>query len=189
MALLRAAAMAHPCFLRWWWMLILLFVGSTKLSAQTAVSAEYQVKAVFLFNFARFVDWPVKAFPDTNAPFVIGVLGDDPFGSYLDETVRGERVNGHPLTVQRYRRASEIKACQVLFIGRSESDRLDQILGSLRGRSILTVGETDDFATHGGMIRLATEKNKVRMYINRDAAKAANLKISSKLLQVAEVQR
>jgi hypothetical protein len=189
MALLRAAALAHPGLLRCGWMVILLLVGgSLKLSAQPAASAEYQIKAVFLFNFARFVDWPAKAFPDADSPFVIGILGDDPFGSYLDETVRGEKVNGHPLTVQRYRRVGEIRACQVLFISRSEADRLEQILASLRGRSILTVGDTDDFAARGGMIRLATERNKVRMRINLDAVKAANLAISSKLLRVAEIQ-
>ena len=189
MALLRAATLAHPGLLRWGWMVILLLVaGSLKLSAQTAAPAEYQIKAVFLFNFARFVDWPAKAFPDADSPFVMGVLGDDPFGSYLDETVRGEKVNGHPLTVQRYRRVSEVKACQVLFVSRSEADHVDQILASLRGRSTLTVGDTDDFAAHGGMIRLATEKNKVRMHISLDPVKAANLAISSKLLRVAEVQ-
>jgi YfiR/HmsC-like len=97
-------------------------------------------------------------------------------------------VNGRPLTVQRYRRVGEIRACQVLFISRSEADRLEQILTSLRGRGILTIGDTDDFAARGGMIRLATEKNKVRMRINLDAVKAANLTISSKLLRVAEIQ-
>ena len=190
MALLRAAALANPGLLRWGWMVFLLLVaGSLKLSAQPTAPAEYQIKAVFLFNFARFVDWPPKAFPDADSPFVIGVLGDDPFGSYLDETVRGEKVNGHPLTVQRYRRVSDVKACQVLFISRSEADRLDQILASLRGRSTLTVGDTDYFTSRGGMIRLATEKNKVRMHITLEAVKAANLAISSKLLRVAEVQR
>jgi hypothetical protein len=188
MALLRAAALAPPGFVRWGWMGILLLVSSLKLSAQTAISLENQVKATFLFNFARFVDWPAKAFSDADAPFIIGVLGEDPFGSYLDETVRGERVNGHPLTVQRYRRVNEIKACQVLFISRSEADRLEQILASLRGRSILTVGDTDDFAARGGMIRLAPEKNKVRMRVNLNAVKAATLTISSKLLRVAEIQ-
>ncbi len=188
MALLRAAALANPVFTRWWWVSILLFVGSLKLSAQTAIPPEYEIKAVFLFNFARFVDWPAKTFPDADAPFVIGVLGEDPFGSYLDETLRGEKVNGRPLAVQRYRRVGEIRACQVLFISRSEADRLEQILASLRGRGILTVGDTDDFAARGGMIRLATEKNKVRMRINLDVVKAANLAISSKLLRVAEIQ-
>ncbi len=117
-----------------------------------------------------------------------GLLKHFPTPIHLDETVRGEKVNGHPLTVQRYRRVGEIRACQVLFISRSEADRLEQILASLRGRSILTVGDTDDFAARGGMIRLATERNKVRMRINLDAVKAANLAISSKLLRVAEIQ-
>jgi YfiR/HmsC-like len=188
MAILKAAARANPGLVRWVWIVIVLFAGKWTLSAQTATSAEYQIKAVFLFNFARFVDWPAKAFPEVDALLVIGVLGDDPFGSYLDETVRGEKVNGHPLAVQRYRRVNEIKACHVLFVSRSEADRLDQIVGSLRGRSILTVGDTDDFTAHGGMIRLATEKNKVRMHINLDAVKAANLAVSSKLLRVAEIQ-
>jgi len=188
MALLRATALTHVGLMRWGWIAILLFAGSLKLSAQPATSAEYQIKAVFLFNFARFVDWPPKAFPDADAPFIIGVLGEDPFGPYLDETVRGEKVNGHPLIVQRYRRMNEVKTCQVLFISRSEADRVEQIVSNLRGRSILTVGDTDDFDARGGMVRLATEKNKVRMHINLGAVKSANLAISSKLLRVAEVQ-
>jgi hypothetical protein len=188
MALLRPIALVGRGLWRWRWMSILLLASAAKLPAQTAISTEYQIKAVFLYNFARFVDWPAKVFPDSSAPVVIGVLGDDPFGSYLDETVRGEKVNGHALNVQRYRRVSDIKSCQVLFIGRSENGRLDQIVASLRGRSILTVGETDDFTARGGMIRLATENNKVRMRINLEVVKAANLRISSKLLSVAEIE-
>ena len=189
MAILRAATWAHPGFLRWGWVMIFLFASRPTLSAQMTTSAEYQLRAAFLLNFARFVDFPAKSFSDTNGPLIIGVLGEDPFGSYLDETVRGEKVNGHPLLVQRYRRGNDIKSCQVLFISRSEADRLDQILASLRGRSILTVGDTDDFNARGGMIRLAIEKNKVRMHIKPEAARAANLTISSKLLRLAEIER
>jgi hypothetical protein len=158
------------------------------LSAQTATSPEYQIKAVFLFNFAQFVDWPPKAFADAQTPLVIGILGEDLFGSYLDETVRGEKVNNRPLVVQRFRRIGEIKACHVLFISRSENARLEEILASLKGRSILTVGDNDDFALRGGMIRFVTEKNKIRMRINLEAVKAANLTISSKLLRLAETK-
>jgi hypothetical protein len=163
-----------------------LLSSGPRLSAET--SPEYQVKAVFLFNFAQFVDWPPKAFPEPQTPLVIGVLGEDPFGTYLDETVRGENVNNRPLVVQRYRRIGDIKTCHVLFINRSETDRLEQILASLRGRNILTVGDTDDFAQRGGMIQLVTEKNKIRMRINLEVVKAANLTISSKLLRVAETK-
>jgi hypothetical protein len=152
-------------------------------------TAEYQIKAVFLYNFAQFTDWPAKAFPDAQAPFLIGVLGDDPFGSYLDETVRGEKIGARSLVVQRFRRANEIRNCQVLFISRSENDRLDQDLSALKGRSILTVSDIDDFISRGGMIRLATEKGKVRVHIKLDTVRAANLNVSSKLLRVAEIDR
>jgi len=183
MALLKAAKRA-----RWLIISILLLSNGMQLSAQTSISPEYQVKAVFLFNFAQFVDWPAKAFPEPQAPMIIGVLGNDPFGAYLDETVRGEKVNGRPLVVQRYRRVGEIKNCHVLFISQSETDRLEQILTSLKGRNILTVGDRDDFTARGGMILLFNEKNKIRMRINLEAVAAANLVISSKLLRVAELK-
>jgi YfiR/HmsC-like len=169
-------------------MSLLLLGSGQKLAAQAAISPESQVEAVFLYNFARFVSWPPRAFPDPQAPLVIGVLGEDPFGAYLDETVRGEKVNGRPLVVQRYRRVGEIKACHVLFISKSEGDRLEQILAALRGRSILTVSDADGFTGRGGMIRFLTEKNKVRMQVNLDVVKSANLNVSSKLLRVAEIQ-
>src|SRR2546425_8546554 len=123
------------------------------LPAQTAPAQEYQLKAVFLFNFAQFVEWPPEAFPEAQTPLVIGVLGKDPFGAYLDETVRGETVNNRPLTVQRYRQAKEIKTCHVLFISRSEAYRLEQIFASLKGREILTVGDAGGFARRAGRIR------------------------------------
>ena len=146
-----------------------------------------QLKAVFLFNFAQFVDWPPQAFPEAQKPLVIGVLGEDPFGGYLDETVRGEKVNNRPLTVQRYRQVEDIKTCHILFISRSEADRLEQILTNLKDRNILTVADADGFARRGVMIRFATEKNKTHLKINLEAAKAANLTISSKLLRPAEI--
>ena len=172
-------------FRAWLFIPVILFLGAAKLCSETAASPEYQIKAVFLFNFAQFVEWPPKAFPDPQTPVVIGVLGEDPFGAYLDETLRGEKTNGRPLVVQRYRRASEIKVCHVLFISRSEEGRLEQILASLKGRNVLTVADSNDFAARGGMVQFFTDK-KVRMRINLEAAKAANLKISSKLLRVAE---
>jgi hypothetical protein len=171
----------------WLVMSALLLSGGLDLSAQTAPAREYQVKAVFLFNFAQFVDWPPQAFPEAQTPLVIGVLGEDPFGAYLDETVRDEKVNNRPLAVQRYRRVEEIKTCHILFISRSEADRLGQILASLKERSILTVSDTEGAAQRDVMIRLVTEKNKIRLRINLQAARAANLTISSKLLRPAEI--
>ena len=165
-----------------------LLLSEIDLRAQAAPSAEYQVKAVFLFNFAQFVLWPPKAFPGPDTPLVIGVLGEDPFGSYLDETVHDEKVNNRPLVLQRYRRVNEIKVCHVLYISRSETDRIGQILAALKGRPTLTVSDADDFLGRGGMIRLVTERNKIRIRINLGVVKAANLTISSKLLRVAETE-
>jgi YfiR/HmsC-like len=168
--------------------LVLFFSGVLTLPAQTTTSPEFQVKAAYLYNFAQFVDWPARAFPDPQAPMVIGILGEDLFGSYLDELVRGEKVNNRPLVVQRYHRLSEVRICHVLFISRSETGRLDEILSALKGRNILSVSDAEDFVQRGGMIQFANEKNKIRMRINLGEVKSANLKISSKLLRVAEVK-
>lgn len=154
--------------------------------AQSPPDKEYQLKAVFLFNFAQFVEWPGDAFPESDSSLVIGVLGEDPFGTYLDEAVRGETVNGHPLTVQRYRRVDEITTCHILFIGRPHDD-LEQVLAALKGRKILTVGDADRFASRGGMIRFVTEHNRIRLRINLEAARAEELIISSKLLRPAQI--
>jgi hypothetical protein len=167
--------------------LALLVWAGPKAAAQPAVSREYQVKAVFLFNFAQFVDWPAGTFPSAQAPLVIGVLGNDPFDGFLDDTIRDEKVNDHPLVVQRYQRVEQIGACHILFISQSESGRLDRILARLKDRNILTVGDEEDFARRGGMIRFVTENNKIRLRINMDAAKAAELTISSKLLRPAKI--
>jgi hypothetical protein len=152
-----------------------------------AAPTEYQVKAVFLFNFAQFVDWPAEAFPRPDAPFVIGVLGQDPFGAQLDDVVRGEKVNGRPLVIERYRGVAEIRNCNILFIGKTEAGDLDEILGALKGRSILTVGDADPAGQRGVMIRLVNESNRIRLRIDVAAAKAGNLTISSKLLRPAEI--
>jgi hypothetical protein len=171
------------------WLVVpaLLFSVAFESSAQTEIAKEYQVKAVFLFNFAQFVAWPTSVFPEAQTPLTIGVLGDDPFDSFLDETVSGEKVNGHPLVIQRYRNLEDVKNCQILFISRSEGDRMEQILTDLKGRNILTVGDMEGFAKYGGVIRFVTEENKIHLRINLEAAKNANLTISSKLLRLAEI--
>jgi YfiR/HmsC-like len=176
------------CHGGWLILSILLLSGGLQLSAQNSISPEYQIKAVFLFNFARFIDWPSKAFPTPETPMVIGVLGGDPFDGYLDETVRGEKVNGRALVVQRYHRVSEIKICHVLFISRSEAGNLVSIFTSLKTRPILTVSDIDEFTSRGGMISLVRERNKIRMHVNLRATKAAHLTVSSKLLRVVEAE-
>ena len=157
------------------------------MGAETAVSKEYQVKAVFLFNFAQFVTWPSAAFTSPEEPFRIGVLGDDPFDGFLDDTVRGEKVNGHPLVVQRFTNAADVKGCRILFISRSESEQMENILDELKDKSILTVGDTDGFVKNGGLIRFFTKANKIHFRINLEATKHVNLTISSKVLRLAEI--
>jgi hypothetical protein len=151
--------------------------------------SEYQVKAAFLYNFAKFVEWPPNLFNDPRDPFVLCVAGDDPFGNLLDGIVLGKTANGHPLAVRRLRREQEARSCQILFVSSSERNRLRPVLKSLRGASVLTVGETDGFAQEGGMINLTLEDNRVHFEINVAAAERAGLKISSKLLSLARVVR
>ena len=150
-------------------------------------SREYQIKAVFLYNFPQFVEWPAAAFPKDASPLVIGVLGDDPFGPYLDDIVRGEQVNDRRLTVQRYDTPKDISACQILFVSRSESRNLERTLATLKGTTVLTVSDADGFAERGGMIQLVTEKGKIHLKINVEAARASGLTISSKLLRSAQI--
>jgi hypothetical protein len=166
---------------------VLLAALAGRLSAQPHPPGEYQIKAVFLYNFVRFVDWPPRAQPPAAQPFSIGILGADPFGPALDRAVRGETVNGHPLQVRRCRTLEEATECQMLFVSRSEAWRMDRILQRLQGRSILVVSDADNFALDGGMIQFVTEDNKVRLRINVAAARAAKLAISSKLLRPSEV--
>ncbi len=151
------------------------------------IPREYQIKALFLFNFSQFIQWPPSAFTNADEPFRIGVLGNDPFDDFLDETVRGEKVDGHPLVIQRYESVDAVKDCQILFISRSESERMENILADLKGRNILTVGDSEGFVKNGGVVRFVTEENKIHFRINLEAARRANLTISSKVLRLAEI--
>jgi uncharacterized protein DUF4154 len=148
---------------------------------------EYQVKAVFVYNFSRFVEWPPQAFSAPDEPFVIGILGSDPFGARLDEAVRGERIDQHPLLVRRFRNLGEIGDCRILYIDRSESAQLPQILAALDRRSTLTVSDLDGSSQRGVMIQFATENNRIRLRINVESARASGLTISSKLLRSADI--
>jgi hypothetical protein len=161
----------------------LLSVGNGR--AQESQPTEYQIKAAFLFNFAKFVEWPPAAFAEATSPMVIGVLGENPFGDDLEQTIRGKTINNRPLVIKEFRSPAEATNCHVLFISTSEKQRLPEILKSLHGASVLTVGETDRFTETGGMINFVAEGNKIRFQINEVAAKSAGLKISSKLLSLA----
>jgi hypothetical protein len=168
--------------------LVMLCVAlGASLRALASPTPEYQVKAAFLFNFSQFVSWPPEAFSSANAPIVIAVLGRDPFGPDLDAIVSGEHVNGHPIVVRRYRDVAAVDGCHILFIDRSESDQLPEILRTLRGRAILTVSDISGSAQSGVMIDLVTENQHIRMHVNLAAARASHLTVSSQLLRLAQI--
>jgi len=154
--------------------------------AQAQLSREFQLKAVFLYNFAQFTEWPTNAFADDKSPIIIGIVGADPFGPILEQTVRGENVGGHPLTVQHFSSAADIKTCHIVYIPQSETRHTDEILKAVGDKPVLTVAWLDSPMTSGVMIRFVVENNKVHFRINAAAAHAANISLSSKLLRVAD---
>ncbi len=168
-------------------LLALLATGFTALPARTHAAAptEQQLKAVFVFNFSHFVGWPPESFATATEPFVIGVLGGDAFAAVLEEAVRDERLDAHPLVVKRLRGPEDIQDCRILYIDRSLSGDLERILAQVRPRGTLTVSDLQGAAKRGVAIELANEKNRIRLVINTDSAHTAGLTISSNLLRLA----
>ena len=159
---------------------------STTFCAGAKLTHEYDLKATFLFHFAQFVGWPSETLAD-KAPFTIGIIGNDPFGKSLDEIVANESVEGHKLIIRRFQSVSQIDSCQILFIAPSEASRLDEVLSHLNRRSVLTVGDTREFALRSGIIGFVIAEKRLRLVINLAAANAAKLTISSKLLRQSEI--
>jgi len=168
--------------------LVLLAAIAAAMSAGPAgaqsVADEYQVKAAYLLNFARFVEWPPDVLP-ASSPLIIGIVGDNPFGSALEEALRGKSANGHPIQLRRLRWDGLLLPCQMIFVGASEEPHLPQILKFVGQDGVLTVSDIDRFSLRGGVIEFHTVGNRVRFDINRAPALAARLNISSKLLSVA----
>jgi hypothetical protein len=160
-------------------------------SAMRAQSAEeYRVKAAFLYNFAKFVDWPPRAFKGPSDPIVIGVLGKNPFGDSLNEAVAGKTLGGRAFQVRQVADAREAAACQIVFVSSSERKRLAALfaqLGKLVNSAVLTVGDTDNFTAEGGVINFKIQGGSVRLQINTEAARKGQLHISAKLLSLAEI--
>lgn len=165
----------------------LLLMMGLNFSVHAQPSQEYQIKAVFLYNFTQFVEWPEASLPEDTTPFVIGILGKDPFGSYLDETVHNEKIKNHPLVVQQFKDVAEITTCHILYITITDKGELKSIFDALRSKNILTVGDVNNFAKQGGMVQFYTEESKIRIRINIDAVKGTSLIISSKLLKLADI--
>ena len=151
------------------------------------VVAREKLEAVYLLNFGRFVAWPQEDFASEEAPFIIGILGQDPFGSVIDEVIRGEKIERHPIVVRRFASISEVGSCHILFVANSEADRLERLFEHLGDRHVLTVSDIADFASRGGIIQFLQDRERVRFRINLRRAKKSALEMSAKLLRPAEV--
>jgi hypothetical protein len=164
--------------------------GALAQDRDSSNSSEYLIKAGFIFNFAKFVDWPPATFAQPDSPIVIGILGTDPFGAIIDQIVQDKKIGGRGFVVKRLKWGTDLKdlrECKILFVGASERVHIDELVQIVRGLPILTVGETPGFAERGGVIRLVLEDNKVRFEVNVEAARQAGLTISSRLLTLARI--
>jgi len=169
--------------------IVIFSVSVLHLPAQSTGPTEYELKAAFLFNFAKFVEWPPGAFANPQSAFLVCVLGPDPFGSALDDALLRHSIQGHAVALLRMKRTVDIVGCQILFVPASERNRLPEIIAKLRGQYVLVIGETDEFASSGGVIQFALEQDRIRFLINTDAADRSGLKFSSKLLALAKIVR
>jgi len=174
------------------WLAALLIAGelasASSLFAQTSKPNEYEVKATYLYNFARFVEWPDSAAPKDEV-FTICVLGQDPFGRALDEILQGERINGTAVVARRLTKPQDAVNCRVVFISLSEETRLNEILATLDKARVLTVSDIPQFALRGGMIQFVSAEKRIRFEVNLSNAGDAGLRLSSELLKVAVAVR
>jgi hypothetical protein len=167
----------------------LLGAGADVPRATAAAPTEQQVKAVFLFNFSSFVDWPADAFASPAQPFTFCLLGGDALAAHLEEAINGENVEGRPMLLRQLVTPVEAAGCQILFIGSAQAARVAETLAALRGRRTLTVSDLEGAARRGVMIQLFNESNRIRLAINVDEARRAGLVISSNLLRPAQIVR
>jgi len=148
-------------------------------------ATEYQVKAGYLFNFLKFVEWPDDSFTHTQSKWVIGIVGDSPVGNQLSKLAEGKNILGRELLVKKFQSADNLRDCNILFISDSEKKRLPSILASLRGSSVMTVADMDHFIESGGMVQFVVENARVRVSIDVGGTERSGLKVSSKLLALA----
>lgn len=175
---------------RMWIAILFLLLPAFTARGAVAVSVpdkEHRIKAVFLYRFTQFVEWPAESFATATSPLVLQIVGPDPFGAYLDEVVQGEMVDSHPIIVKRAARLDDIVDCHVLFLSVPGAGDFEKRLANLKRRRILTVSDTKDFTQHGGMIHFFTLNGRIRLRVNMQAVRDADLNLSSKLLRLAEI--
>jgi hypothetical protein len=162
-----------------------VLLASPSLQAQNPRPADYEVKAAYLYNFGRFVEWPGKVGAAQGGFFTVCVLGQDPFGPSLDATLAGETIGGKTIIAKRISSAEESGNCQILFLSLTDDSRLNKIVADLDKKAVLTVSDMPQFVKHGGMIQFVLEGKKVRFEVNLTATQHAGLTLSSELLKVA----
>jgi hypothetical protein len=170
---------------RQFWMSLLLLAPMAITPAQESATNEYQVKAAYLFNFVKFVEWPANIFPSVDTPVEICVVGANPFGHALEDSIAGKIVDGRRVEIVHLSRGVELKSCQILFISSSEKAQIPEILQKVAGASVLTVGDTSGFTKNGGIINFVLDGERVRFDANVEAAGQAHLKLSARLLTIA----
>jgi YfiR/HmsC-like len=171
-------------------LLFAMALGSHAAGVDSSDSSEYLIKAGFIYNFAKLVEWPATAFAQPDSPIVIGILGDDPFGATLDRIVADKKINGRSFAIKRLKWSKDSKGfkdCNILFVSLSEKDHLDNVVEAMKSLPILTIGDAPGFAKRGGIINFTLEDDKVRFEVNVEAAKRADLTISSRLLTLAKI--
>jgi hypothetical protein len=180
---------------RWFLVLVLVLGGGVGVAWKAVAQSqsppeyqEYQVKAAFLYNFAKFVEWPAESFKDAQAPLILGILGKDPFGESLDR-LRDQNIQGRKLLIKRSDKVEDLAKCHILFISAAEKEHLSAILKITRDWHVLTVGDTKGLIQSGVIINFIIIEKKIRFEINTDAAQRAGLKISAQLLKLAKIHK
>jgi hypothetical protein len=168
---------------------ILAVLGLALLCGGDEPSQEYKVKAAFIYNFARFIEWPPEAFANADAPFVIAVVGTDPFNGALEQAVAGKKVGTRRVEIRHFDSVEKIGSCQILFLPTTDDDAQAQIIHKVANDHVLTVGDSENFDSNGGSFRFFMEDNKMRFEVNTDATDRDKLRISSKLLKLARIYK
>jgi hypothetical protein len=165
--------------------LIFLITVSCRMPCCSQNSSKYQIQGMRVFNFAQFTEWPDDVFASPEAPFVIGILGGDPFGEFLDQLVTGEKIHNHPIVIRRFSSEEEASSSNLLFVSRDFPFAGMYLHGLSEGKQVLTVSEAPGFAETGGVIGFYNENDEVKFEVNMDALRKSRLKLSSKVLRLA----
>jgi hypothetical protein len=178
------------------WYILLLVIGLVQAAsgrfpaiADDSSAREYELKAAFIYKFAQFIEWPAAAFSSESDPIVVATIGDDPFQGSLDRVMAGKSVGARPMAVAHFGGVDQIQRCHVLFVSAANAGDLPAILRKVGKSPVITIGEQDDFCQGGGIIQFLVEDGKIHFEINTDAADAAGVKISSRLLKLAKIYK